>query len=135
MTIAQFTDSEQKLVKQLLAERYGHPVELDLADVELQLDPSSTALTDCPALYWKERGAEFIVCKTGESRYRCQFMYSANEQFGTGREVFDDLLDCIVTVLRVQADHEGTRAGMLSGTRAAPAADTPGDDYDGPLVI
>jgi hypothetical protein len=131
MTIAQFTDAEQKLVKQLLAERYGQPVELDVAAVELQLDPSNTALTDCPALYWSARGAEFVVCKIANSRYRCQFMYSANEQFGTGREIYDDLLDCVVTVLRVQADHEGTRAGMLSGT----TADTPGDDYDGPLVI
>ncbi len=131
MTIAQFTDSEIKLVKQLLAERYGHPVELEQADVELQLDPSSDALTTCPALYWSERSAEFIVCKTAASHFRCQFMYSANEQFGTGREIYNDLIDCVVSVLRVQADHEGTRAGMLSGT----TAHTPGDDYDGPLVI
>ena len=102
-----------------------------MTDVEMQLDPSNPALTACPALYWNERGAEFIVSKVGESRFRCQFMYSANEQFGTGREVFDDLLDCVVTLLRVQADHEGTRAGIVSGS----TADTLGDDYDGPLVI
>ena len=131
MTIAPFTESEQKLVAQLLAERYGRPAALEVAEVELQLDPASEALTACPALYWNERGAEFIVCKIGASRFRCQFMYSPNEQFGTGRDSYDDLVDCIVAVLRVQADHEGTRAGMLSGT----TADTPGDDYDGPLVI
>jgi hypothetical protein len=131
MTIPQFPDSEQLLIKQLLAERYGHPVALENAEVELQLDPSSPTLTACPALYWSERSAEFVVCKVGESRFRCQFLYSTNEQFGTGRDIYDDLLDCVVSVLRVQADHEGTRAGMLSGT----TADTLGDDYDGPLVI
>ena len=86
---------------------------------------------ECPAVYWSARGAEFVVAKTGESRFRTQFFYASGEQFGTGRNEYDQLGDCVVTVLQVQADDERRRAGMGSGTRAdgAPA------DYDGPIVI
>ncbi len=42
----------------------------------------------------------------GESQFFSQFFYSNKEQFGTGRQFYDDLLDCLITTLRVQADHE-----------------------------
>jgi len=31
------------------------------------------------------------------------------EQFGTGKKCFDDLIDCRVTTLQAQADHEPER--------------------------
>lgn len=127
-----FNPSELSLAKQLLAERYGRPVAVEPVDVELQLDPASENLTVCPALYWHERGAEFIVCKVGEGRFRCQFQYSTNEQFGTSQPVFTDLTDCLVTLLKLQADHEQTRAGVLTGMTGKELGD---EDYTGPLVI
>jgi hypothetical protein len=42
----------------------------------------------------------------GDSAYFSQFFYGNREQFGTGRHQYDDILDCLVTTLRVQADHE-----------------------------
>jgi len=44
--------------------------------------------------------------------------YSLAEQFGTGRD-FDDLAECVVATLRLQADHEKDRAGATSGKTGA----------------
>ena len=134
MTIPDFTDAEWQLVNQILLERYGRLVQLQSADVELQLDPTSETLTTCPSLYWNELGAEFIVSKLADQRFRCQFFYSADEQFGTGRDFYDNLGDCVTNVLQIQADHHGTRSAALTETlgNKTPEQD---DDYHGPLVI
>ena len=52
------------------------------------------------------------------NRFRSQFYYSIGEQYGTGRD-FDDLAECVVTTLRLQADHEKDRAGARSGKTGA----------------
>ena len=134
MNIPDFTDTERQLVSQILLERYSRLVPLQSADVELQLDPASEALTTCPALYWSGLGAEFVVAKLADQRYRCQFFYSAQEQFGTGRDVYDNLGDCVTPLLRLQSDHHATRAAALSETlgKQAPQQD---EDYHGPLLI
>lgn len=134
MSMPDFTDTEWQLVSQTLLERYSRLVPLQSVDVELQLDPAAAAPTTCPALYWSELGAEFIVAKVADERYRCQFFYSADEQFGTGRDVYDNLGDCVTTLLQVQADHHGTRASGLTATRGDKAPDQD-EDYHGPLMI
>lgn len=136
VTVPDFTESERELVVALLEERYSKPVPIELADSELQLDLASEDLTVCPTLYWNERGAHFVVCKVGQDRYRCQFFYADADQYGTGHDEYIDLRRCVLTLLRVQADHESQSAGMSSGATAADLAQTPGDDdYHGPVVI
>lgn len=130
--IPDFTEDEHKRVNALLFERYGKLVPPQLADSELQLGGDPAQLTLCPTFYWSERGAQFIVCKVAESRYRCQFFYSEAEQFGTGIEEYDDLKTCVLTLLQVQSDHERQLANISSGATAANIID---DDYHGPLVI
>jgi len=49
--IPDFTGADQKLVFAILFERYGKLVPFQLADSELQLDPSSEGLTLCPTIY------------------------------------------------------------------------------------
>lgn len=134
MNIPDFTDSEWQLVNQILLERYSRLVPLQIADVELQLDPASAAPTTCPALYWNELGAEFIVAKVAEQKFHCQFFYSTSEIFGTGRDSYDNLGDCVTTLLRLQADHQSTRSAALTETlgNKAPTQD---EGYHGPLVI
>jgi hypothetical protein len=132
MTIPDFTESEQQLVATLLLARYGKPVELEVADSELQLDPAREDLTACPTFYWTERGAQFVVCKVAPWRYRSQFFYSDNEQFGTGRPEYDDLESCVLILLQVQSDHERQRARAFSG---ATAVDFDDADYHGPAII
>lgn len=134
MSIPDFTDSEFQLANQILLERYSRLVPLQAVEVELLLDPEHKEPTPCPALYWNELGAEFIVAKIGAQRFRCQFFYSADEQFGTGRDFYDNLGDCVTNLLQIQADHHGTRSAALTETIGdkAPAQD---EDYHGPIVI
>jgi len=107
--IADFTDTEMWVARSALSERYAKAITVELADSELRLDRESPTLTTCPTLFWSERGANFVVFKVGQDRYRCQFFYGSNEQYGTGREVYDDLGECVTHVLQLQADHERAR--------------------------
>lgn len=114
--ISDFSNEMQDYVAGLLEQRYDHAVELQLADIEVQLNPLEEKLTLCPALFWAERNANFVVYKVGENTFRTQFFYSPAEQFGTGIDEFDDLKKCVITVLQVQADQE--RVTILRSTTA-----------------
>ena len=129
--VPDFTEAEQKLVTTELFQRYGKLVPMQLADSELQLDPLSTQLTLCPTLYWTERGAQFVICKIADGRYRCQFFYSEADQYGTGKDEYQDLQACVVTLLQVQSDHER----QLADTSISATAANLDDEYHGPLVI
>ena len=131
-TITDFTGAEHKRVSELLFERYGKFAPIQLADSELQLGGDPSQLTDCPSFYWNERGAHFIVYKVAADRYRCQFFYSEAEQYGTGRDEYDNLESCVLTLLQVQSDHERQLANLSSGATAANLKD---DEYHGPLVV
>jgi len=116
--IPEIGEAERRLVESALIERYERIVSTQLADVELRLTPGDAQLTSCPTLYWEERGAAFVITKVGEGRYRTMFYYPgdfAAEQYGTGRAEYDDLADCVTSVLRAQADHEKERHGVRSG--------------------
>ncbi len=108
-SIPDFTNAENKLVHDTLRERYGQETETSMADVELRIYPGDRELTECPAYYWQHDVCHFILAKTDDSEYFSQFFYGNREQFGTGRERYDDLFDCIITLLQVQADHERDR--------------------------
>jgi hypothetical protein len=130
--IPDFTEDERATVGAALQRRYGRTVSVEAAEAELRLDPGDEALTCCPTLWWTERGASFVLCKTGERRYRCQFYYSDADQYGTGRDEYDDLAICVRTLLQVQADHEKQSVGISSGATATDLAD---DDYLGPATL
>jgi hypothetical protein len=69
-------------------------------------------------------------------RYRCQFFYSDADQYGTGHDEYTDLQRCVLTLLRVQADHASQSAGVSSGATAADLTAGPDDgDYHGPLMV
>ncbi|HQU15261.1 MAG: hypothetical protein B7Z66_09070 [Chromatiales bacterium 21-64-14] len=104
--IPDFTAHEMEVAGAILLERYEKTVELEFAQSELRLDPHARDLVDCPTLYWNERGCHFVVFKTAPSRYRGQFFYRVRQTYGTGIEEYDDLGDCVLTLVRVQSDHE-----------------------------
>lgn len=114
-TIPDFTDNELWLVETTLRERYGEPVEIQLADTELRLDPDAFELTPCPALYWERNGCHFVIFKVGDKHYRSQFYYRLHQQYGTGIKEFDDVTECTVVLLQTQADHEAKERGDLPG--------------------
>ena len=127
--IPDFDDGERWIVASALKQRYGRIVETQAADVELRLAPGDAQLTSCPTLYWEERGAGFVVAKTGESRWRPMFFYpmeGTGEQYGAGRPEYDDLAECVLALLRAQADHEKKRMGVESGDTAGDLADPAG---------
>lgn len=106
VSIPDFTKSELWVIEDTLKQRYGEPVKPDEVDTELRLNPLSSELTTCPALYWKRNDANFLIVKVGEQRYRCQFFYRVHQMYGTGVEEYTDLTECVVTLLQVQADYE-----------------------------
>ena len=104
--IPDFTNEELDVIKKTVAERFGEPKDIELADTEMRLDKSTTQLTNCPAVYWEARDCHFVIVKTGDKRYRNQFFYRGYQQYGTGIEEYDDIFNCTLTLLQVQADHE-----------------------------
>lgn len=107
--IPDFTPEETRLVEDTLKERYNEAKELAVVDVELRLYPDDRELTECPAFYWEHNDCHFILAKTGKDQFFSQFFYGNREQFGTGRDRYDDLYKCVMTLLQVQADHERDR--------------------------
>lgn len=109
--IEDFNKNEMWVVEKTLEERYGKATEVEQALSELRLDPNSTELTDCPTLFWRDdSGANFVIFKVGDRRYRSLFYYRILEQFDTGVYEYDDLTECVVTLLQVHADYELTKA-------------------------
>lgn len=106
--IPDFSDSELWIIKSTLEERYSAPIEIQLAETEMRLDKSKTELVPCPTVYWEADNCHFVVVKTGDRHYRCQFFYRIHQMYGTGIDDYDDLTECIVSLLQVQADHHAT---------------------------
>lgn len=113
--IPDFSDSELWFIQTTLAERYGAAPEIQLAETEMRLDPGKTELVPCPTAYWETDGCHFVALKTGDRRYRCQFFYRIHQMCGTGIEQFDDLTECVVTLLQVQADHHAREHADSAG--------------------
>jgi hypothetical protein len=106
-TIKEFSDAEQWAVNTTLNERWPNEnIELQLADVEIKMFPHERELTTCPALFWQVGETSFIIIKVGDRAYRSQFYYKGFQQYGTGKSEFDDIADCITTLLQVHADKE-----------------------------
>ncbi len=108
-----FTPDEISIVESTLLERYGRQVPAELADVELRLHPDDRELVERPALYWESGECHFVIAKVGKNQFRSQFYYRGHQQYGTGRENYDDLHNCAVTLLQVQADHQAEQEGNL----------------------
>lgn len=111
--IADITETERWIIDTTLQERYGKPVEIQIADAEIRLTPSDRELSNCPVIYWNEDDCNFIIFKTGDRRYRCQFFYRGYQQYGTGVHEYDDLSECTVSLLQAQADHTAKERGDI----------------------
>jgi len=105
MNIPDFTDSELWAVRSTLKERYGKEVEPQLADTEVMLGGEADGMAWCPTLFWSAKGANFTIVKLGSERYRAYFYYHPEYQLGTGIDSHDNIGDCVVSVLQVEADH------------------------------
>lgn len=106
--IPDFNDAELWTLEQTLKERWGndHGIELQFADADIRLSPSDRETAECPAAIWAYKGCNYVIFKTGSKKYRCQFFYRGYQQYGTGVHEYDDMGDCIVSLLQVQADYQ-----------------------------
>jgi hypothetical protein len=103
--IPDISASELWIIGSTLTERYGEGPEIQLAETEMRLDRGKTELVSCPTVYWEHGDCHFVVVKTGDRNYRCQFFYRLYQMYGTGVDEYDDLTECIVSLLQVLADH------------------------------
>jgi hypothetical protein len=108
-TVPDFNSSELWVIRTTLKERYGQDIEIQLADSEVKLDSSHLEPTWCPTVYWEVKPVAFVILKTAPERYRSQFFYSETEFYDTGIDEYDNLSDCVTTLLKMQADHEVQR--------------------------
>lgn len=134
--IPEFSARERNLVSQTLVERFGETIPVQTIHADVQLDMLKDELTSCPALTWQKDLCHFVIFKTADSRFRCQFYYTDAEQFGTGELEYDNLGDCVVNLLQIQFKREDERVRMLRGINAVDfdkAND--GDDYHAPLIV
>lgn len=108
--IKDFTETETWTVRETLKERWkGEKLSLEPAEVEVRLKPSDRELTLCPALFWEYNNSHFVIFKVADQAYKAQFYYQGREQYGTGINEFDNIHDCIVTLLQVHADLEANQ--------------------------
>ena len=110
MSIPGFSESDLSLAHACLKERFGHDIEVQEVETEVRLSLGDRELALCPALYWKEDGCAFVLSKTGPAAYRAMFFYSVKDRFGTGQEEYDNLGDCLITLLKVQEEAHARRA-------------------------
>ena len=113
--IPDFSESELDTVRTLSQQRFKKEIELHIADAELHLDKEPDVLTECPTLFFQERGCNFAIFKTGFSEFRCQFFYEPAEQYGTGHSHYLDLTECVAALLQTQSDLERESQGVKSG--------------------
>ncbi len=106
-SVPDITNAEHWAVSTTLRERWsGKNIELQTVDVEIKMHQFDRELTLCPALFWEVNETSFVIVKTGERSYRSQFYYRGYQQYGTGKSEFDDIADCVTTLLQVHADKE-----------------------------
>jgi len=98
--------SELWIVETTLTQRYGEKIDLQVVDTEVRLSVADRELSPCPAFYWEYGKCHFLICKVGENCYRSQFFFRIHQQFGTDVEIYEDLTECVVTLLQAQADHQ-----------------------------
>ncbi len=110
--IQDINETELWVINTTLKERYGCEMELQLGDADLRISPADKELTSCPVVHWNADGCNFVVFKTGERNYRCQFFFRLYQQYGTGRHEYDDLAECLVDLLQVQADYTAKERGI-----------------------
>ena len=111
-----FTRADIKLVQTTLKERFGREADIQEVETEVRLSPADRELTVCPALFWTMEACAFVVSRTGRAAYRAMFYYSVKDRFGTGKEEYDNLGDCLITLLKVQEEEEAKRS-TETGTR------------------
>ncbi len=130
--IPDFTETELWTVRSTLKERYGRDIELQMADSEVMLG-GADGMAWCPSLFWNAKGANFAVVKLGPKRFRAYFYYHPEHQLGTGIDSYDELGECMISVLQVESDHMRKQKISTDQTPAQTDEDAPDKPDTSPL--
>jgi len=104
--IPDYTESQVWTLAESLKERFLKDIDIQLIDSEIRLNSQDDELTNVPGLYWEADDCHFLILKTGLSKYRCQFFYQADQQYGTDIDEYNEFADCIMSLLQVQAEYD-----------------------------
>ena len=99
-----YSEAEVRAVEETLRQRYREDVDVHLADCEVQSDSNAEELVERPALFWQAQGCNFIVIKMDNERFEGRYFHSPSEQFGSRQQVYKDVVNCMLALLRDQAD-------------------------------
>ncbi|MBI1423884.1 MAG: hypothetical protein GC149_10500 [Gammaproteobacteria bacterium] len=110
--VPDFTKDEIRVIQDTLKERYGHAMEIELAEAEMRLNPALTEMTLCPIVYWEVGDCHFVVAKVDKYHFMNHFYYRLYQTYATEKRRYDDVLDCVVSLLRAQADYELKEQGV-----------------------
>lgn len=98
-----FSPTELKTIEKATSERWKD-VELHLADIEITRSASDENTTLCPAVVWETTDCTFVIIKVDEFVYKSVFYYLGTKQIDTGVSEYNDLKDCVLTLMKVQAN-------------------------------
>ena len=101
-----FTKDEIRLITATLKERYGRDIEVQQADAEIRLNPAIPELTECPIVYWEVDKCHFVIARADKHHFINHFYYRLYQTYGTEKKRYDDLFDCVVSLLKSQAEYE-----------------------------
>ena len=107
-----FSLFEINIAKDIINQRW-RGVDIDLADVEVSRNSSSESLP-YPAIVWEASKCTFVVIKVDESAYKCIYYYLGTQRFDTGVNEYDDLHDCVLSIMKVQANFLLTKNNDIS---------------------
>lgn len=103
MTI-NFTQSEIDATKKLVDERWKDKnITVHLADIDYTKEEEETVQA-YPALVWEDKNTTFIVLKMGMLTYKSFFYYLKNKRYDTGILEYNDLQECVTSLMQSQAD-------------------------------
>ncbi len=111
MQISDFSEEQVAAVQAIVDRHVGEPVDIQLADSDIQLDQSSDEVATCPLLFWTAGDCNFALMRTGEEKFEARFFYSPQKQFNTAQASFNTIEDCAEAVLQARADREDQQQG------------------------
>ncbi len=104
--IPSFTVLEHKAVQATLAKRWAKgEIDLQIVEVDARDADSKEEAITCPAYYWEYGDYYLLILKTGVNSYRPQFFYQQGEEAGVEKMSFDDIAECTMALLQLQANH------------------------------
>jgi len=101
-----FSSQDRRTFLLTLKKRWANDeVSTQMVDVDVRVGESDKDTIKCPAFYWEYAEYHFLLMKTGENKYRPQFFYQDNEEAGVDIVEFDDIGECSMALLKLQANH------------------------------